>query len=167
MKRLTRHGLVWLAIAIVPAAINLMIWKIGVVPAREKLAQVREMASLVEIKPRLEGLVSQSDGLLSKLSQGVPVTGDVPSAVQWLQGLARAQRVKIEEIDKKEAEGPAAGQESVDLKMTGGYFRLVHWLNAMEKNPNLYVEHCSLGPSSVPGADDRMDLTVRILSKNP
>ena len=164
---LARHGLAWLLITVVPAAVNLLIWEIGVVPAQKKLAAVREMTALVEIKPRLEALVSQSDQILSKQSQGSPITGDIASVVQWIQGSAKAQGIQIEEINKNNPEDPAAARIPVEFKVTGGYFRLTHWLTALEKNPDIRMDHCSLGPASAPGANNRMDLTVQILSRNP
>ena len=166
-KRLARLGFACLVMAVIPAAANLLVWKIGVVPARANLAAVHETASLAELKPRLEALVSESDRLLVKQSRETPPTEDIASALQWVQGLARAQGVKIEEINKKEPEGGSAGLTPVDLKVTGDYFKLTRWLGALEKDPNIRMDRCLLRPSSAPGADNQMDITLQVLSKNP
>ena len=161
-----RHVVPWLAIAVVPVAVNLLIWKIAVIPARAKLAAVQELATLVRKKPQLEALIAQSDRLLLDREQAAAITEDSASAEKWIQILARTQGVKIEEINKKEPEGSAADSIPVDLKVTGGYFRLTRWLNVMEANPNIQTDRFLLRPPSAPGADNQLDVTVRVFSKN-
>ena len=167
MKAFARHGLAWTMIAVIPAAVNLLVWKIGVVPAAGKLADVRELAALADLKPRLEELVSQSDQMLARQSKAAPASGDIASTVQWIQGLAKTQGVKVEEINKMEPDGSAANLTPVEIKASGGYFKLVRWLGAMEKNTNIRMDQCFLGPASAAGTDDRMNLTLQVSSKNP
>ena len=164
---IVRRSTPWLTILVVPVAVNLLIWKIGVIPARAELTAAQELTSLVQIKPQLETLIAQSDRLLLDREHEAYITEDTASAEKWIRTLAKTKGVKIEEVNNKEPESPSAALIPVELKVTGGYFRLTHWLNAMEENPNIQMDHFLLGPSSAPGADNQLDITVRVLSKNP
>ena len=53
------QGIPWLAIAVVPVVINLLIWKIGAVPARERMLAAQQTESLAQMKPQLEALIFQ------------------------------------------------------------------------------------------------------------
>ena len=165
-RSVAHHSLPWLVLAVVPVAVNLLLWKIAVIPARAESAASRELVSLVQTKPQLEALIAQSDRLLWDWEHEASVTEDTASAEKWMQTLAKTQGVKIEEIVKKESESSAAKWMPLELKVTGGYFKLVHWLNAIEENPNIQTDYCLLAPPSVPGAGNQLNITVRVFSKN-
>ena len=164
-----RGILPWLLLTAAPVMINWLVWKKIVVPAQNQIAYVRQMESLVIVNPKLEGAVSRSSQLLDAWERRGFTSEDPEAVVRLIREAAKAQGVKIEEINKKE---PANSKSAIsimpiDLKLSGSTMKLAGWIGRLEENQDLQFERCSLSSSKEPGAGNYLDVTLRVILRNP
>ena len=164
-----RRALPWFLLATVPVMVNWLVWKKIVIPAQNQMAHVRKMESLVTVSPKLESVVSRSSQLLDEWERRGFTSEDPEAAVRMIREAAKTQGVKIEEINKKEPADTKAAVSTLplELKVSGSTMKLVGWMGRLEENQNLQIEHCSLGPSKESGAGNYLDMTLRVILRNP
>ena len=164
-----RRILPWFLLATLPVMVNCFVWKKIVVPAQNQMATVRQMESLVAVNPKLEAAVSRSSQLLDEWERRGFTSEDPEAVVRLIREAANAKGVKIEEINRKELADSKATVSimPLELKVSGNYMKLADWMGRLEGNQNLQIEHCSLTPSKESGVGNDLDITLRVILRNP
>lgn len=150
---------VWAAVLLAPLAANLVIWRVLVVPQQATWQAWSRAQSFAQLKPDLDGLLADSRLLQQEWSrQERGLSADDPAAVmQALEQLAARHRVRVEgmETEKSSAGGSTV---SLELKATGDFGKLAHWISEVEGQPVFQVDAWTLTPSTTPGAPHQLDL---------
>ena len=161
----SRRNIRWAMFAVTPFLLNLAVWKLGLVPATEKLNALQEVESIGRMKPKWVSLHQQSDRLLERSSF---TREDAAAAVKEIQKRAGMCGAQIDEISKKnlQTDGSLLVVMPVEAKVTGSYKKLVEWIGAIENIPGLQIDSWAF-PKPTENGRDRLDISIRVILRNP
>ena len=87
----------WLAVALAPILLNALVWRLLVKTQHAELQRWRELRAVIELKPHLADLVTESNQMLTAwepIGAGEPG----PQALQTLQAVTTHHPVQIKEL---------------------------------------------------------------------
>lgn len=163
----------WLAIILIPLAVNVIIWRALVVPQQANLQAWRNTRALTELQPTLAALLAQTHHTLAEW-QRTSFASDDPSAVmQTLRQLAGRHHVDVRQLNVSAVTAetadpktplaeasPAGGSVPADVQATGRFNQLARWMSDVETQSGLQVESWQLVPGKAP--EQSCQLTVKM-----
>ena len=168
LRLILRSSGLWLAVIAVPLAVNLFLWKALVVPQRNQLLTWRNEQRLTELKPKLAALVSESDAMLNHLDR-TSLHDDPSEAIQILQRLADRHRLQLKELSvqgaqtKGKTDSRAGSSVPVNVRVSGRFSKLAHWLSDVEGQTGLRIDSWTLEPGEEPGDVHQLNVQLSAL----
>ena len=162
----------WAFLLILPFLINLIFWNTMVHPVRANLAKWQDTKALSEIRPQLEGLIAESNQMVTGWDESIFKKDDPSSAMQTIQRLASENRVQVKGMQTSIHEEASAGKVKnpmgltempVNLVVAGSYAKLAQWLNALEEQHGLRINSWSLQQSTDADRLLQLSLSVSVL----
>ncbi len=144
----------WAALIALPLVLNGIVWSLLVAPQHGMLQAWRDAQRLKDLKPSLDGMITQSREMVARYDR-TGFTSDDPEAVmEALQRLADTHRVQMKSVS---AQGSLAGEHGtkksavtgystmpVELALSGPFGKLAYWLGAVESQTGVHVEEWTL-----------------------
>ena len=175
----SKRYVLWAVLAVVPLLANAMLWKFAVAPSIKKWHRLKDMGSIVQMKPKLESLLEESNQLLVDWQSQSSIQEGPTAALLKLQKLAADHRVQIKEVNTKEIQAfnhsksvePTGGFSAlscmpVTLQVTGTYHNLARWIHAVENKPGIQINDWSLAPPQGQEHGCRLDVDMNMILRS-
>jgi hypothetical protein len=156
----SRGHLFFLLGIFIPIVINLLALHAFVEPLKKKVADLGSLAALVELKPRMEALIAESNELMAQRVVKSLLSNDAGVALTEIRELAKIHKLEVKELHIKNAETTqgsprdkaleAAGFKKIELSLdiTGHYSKIARWLASLDQKMAIRVDDFTLTPSS-------------------
>jgi hypothetical protein len=162
----------WVALLVLPIVANIFVWRVVVVPQQATLNDWRDTQAMIQLKPKLAALVSESGPLLKQWEQTGFEEGDSAAVMQTLQRLADRHRVQVKELtaqgrQKQAKAAPAApsGTVPVSLQVSGRFSKLAHWISDVESTAGLQIDDWSMSPGQGKGEPHQMTVSITAFTR--
>jgi len=153
----------WIILFAVPLVINTLIAQLIVRPEQGRLRDWSELSRLVEIKPKLESLLTESrQVLLTREKKSGFEASDPAAALNEAERLARQHHV---EIDSSQIKGNKAAATSFSLKVTGSFDRLARWISEAEASRGWQIDHWTLTAAKEPNRPHQLMIDLSVLKE--
>ena len=173
----SRGHLFFLLGIFVPMVINLLVLNAFVEPLKKKVAGLRSLAELVELKPRMEALISGSNELMSRRIVKGLLANDSGVVLKEVRELAKVHKIEVRELHIQNPETAPQGatpdkvlestgfkKVSLSLDMTGSYAKIARWLASLDQKMEIRVDDFTMTPFSSGGCE--LHLELKILLRN-
>ena len=153
----------WVVVIVAPMIFNGFVWAMLVRPQEARVSTWRQAHELAALKPKLEGLLTDSHRAFMDWERTGFVASDPAAVTQAVQRIAGRHRIQIKEVNTKAETGKApAGftTASLDVKATGHFSKLAHWMGELEAQSGLQIDSWTMAASSEPGKPH--ELTVNL-----
>ncbi len=128
------------AFFLLPLAVNLFLYTAVVMPARNKVAANRQARILSQSKPKLESALADSSRLLTAWQRGGFLASDPSLVIQTLQQLAATHKISLSTLNSEAQTPGSATSMPVELKASGRFSRLAHWMGDVETRSGFQIE---------------------------
>jgi hypothetical protein len=152
---------------------NMLFNKFFVAPVQQNQNAHQDVSNLIELKPRLEGLLSESETMMNNWMASSWKIKEPMHAIEQLQQLARKHDIKIKEtrlisntkelnkgMERKSGE---SFEVPISLEVSGNFNKLGRWLNELENQPLVRIEKSKFQASTGAAAETQMSLEIQVL----
>ena len=147
----------WLKLALIPLAVNLVLWQFFYVPQRKILQKRRQAWILVEKKPEIETLLKESRELRASWEPTQFSRKDSSAAVEAIQQLAGRHDLQIRNLQTQgsgerggemvtgtgkdaAARVPGFSAMPIHLDLAGSFAKLVRWMSDVESQYGFQID---------------------------
>lgn len=160
-----------------PLIVNSVIWGNLTVPQREKLQEWRDQQRFIELKPKFEAVLLESQKTLGHWEQTSFSKEDPSAAMETIERLAGHHRLEIKGIHLREKESNQPGAEqtkqdnpffttmSLNLNVAGSFDRLARWVNDIEAQSGLRIDSWKLASATASKQTPRLDVNITVFLK--
>ena len=166
----------WLALALIPLAVNLVLWHLLYVPQRAALWKQRQAWILVEKKPEIETLLKESHKLRASWEPTQFSRKDPSAAVEAIQQMVGRYGLQIRNLQTQGSGGragmpAAAGKNAaarvpgfstmpISLELAGSFNKLARWMTDVESQYGFQIDSWQITGSGELGSLSRMTVQV-------
>jgi type II secretory pathway component PulM len=130
---------------VAPLAINAVVWSAVLTPLQANLQRLRNLEAATEMRPQLEKMIRESDGILQTWSTTSFGRDDVAAVSPAIRRSAARQHLTLTDI-KESSGGMFTGPNvrSLEVQASGRFNKLARWMSDLEKGAGFVVDSCSM-----------------------
>lgn len=155
-----KHYGPWLALAALPLALNIVLWRGVVQPQAQELRAWRDLKLFAALQPRLVANLGESHRAVMAWQRTVFSITDPSAVMQTVRRLADQFHVQVGEMTTKGAmqgamktEPMAASYSTMPLELqaSGSLSKLARWMSAVEQQAGLQLDSWTITGATEPG----------------
>ena len=165
----------WLKLALIPLAVNLVLWNLFYVPQRASLRRWRQAWILVEKKPEISALLKESHELRASWEPTRFSRKDPSAPVEAIQQLVGRYDLQIRNLQTqgsaaRAGNGPAVRNTAVkvpgfstmamSLELSGSFSKMARWMSDVESQYGFQIDSWEITGSRELGQPALMNVRV-------
>lgn len=174
----------WLKLALIPLAVNLVLWQLLYIPRRAALRGWQQTGILLETRPKIEVLLKESRESMVSWEPTRFSRKNPSAAAEVIQQLAGRYDLYVHKLQTQEASlarkgKPAAASKnapakiqgfstmSISLDLRGSFSQMVRWISDLESQYGFQIDSWQIIGSSELSQPTQMTVQVTALLGDP
>ena len=152
-----------LKLVLIPLALNMARWQLVFIPRQAVLREWQQTRNWVEIKPKIESLLSESRAVKDSWESTRFSQNDLSAATEALQQHVQRYDLQIQKLQMQEASPKKDSNFSsvtIVLELTGSFSSMIRWISDLETLYGFRIDSLQINGSSF--SDKPAQMTVEV-----